>query len=103
MEDIMEFTESDLAAVGKIQENRGCTIAKAKEVYRKHVLTLANPDVENRADLVLEAMDRGVDVASDEEVEETVTKKAKKQRAPKAAKAAKPKAEKTKKPSKAVT
>jgi hypothetical protein len=98
----MEFNETDLSAVGKIQEKRGCTIAKAKEVYRKHVLTLPNPDIDNRAELVLAAMDRGVEVASDEEVEETVTKKAK---APKKAKAEKPAAKKSngKKPSRAVT
>jgi hypothetical protein len=97
----MDFTELDLAAIGKIQEKRGCTIAKAKEVYRKHVLKMANPDVENRAELILESIERGVEVA--EEAEETVTKKAKEKKAAKPEAAAKPKAEKTKKPSKSAT
>ena len=85
------YNESDLAAVGKIQESQGCTIAKAKEIFRKQVQKLANPDVEGRAQLVLDAIERGVEVASDEEVEETVSKK----KAPKARKQ-KPAAKKSK-------
>jgi hypothetical protein len=102
----MEFTELDLAAAGKIQEKRGCTIAKAKEIYRKHVQALANPDIENRAELVLDSIERGVEIASDEEVEATVTKakKAKAKKEPKAKKKKAPKAAKksngVKKPSK---
>jgi hypothetical protein len=100
-EEVLEFNYFDLEAAGKIQERRGCTIAKAKEIYKKHVQALANPDIENRAELVLESIERGVEVASDEEVEETVTKakkvkakkepKAKKEKAPKAAKKSKEK------------
>jgi hypothetical protein len=91
----MEFNEADLAAVGKIQEKRGCAIAKAKEIYRRHVLKLANQDAENRAELVLDAIERGVEVnGGSEEGEETVAKKkaakkepkAKKEKAPKGAK-----------------
>jgi hypothetical protein len=107
----MEYTEADLAAVGKIQELKICSPAKAKEIYRKQVLALANPDVENRAELVLAAVERGANgnEASDEEVEETVSKKPKMSRNARrlakkekqaAKKAAKPKAEKkAKKPS----
>jgi hypothetical protein len=73
-EDNMEFNETDLAAVGKIQEAKGITVAEARTIYRKQVLKLANQDVENRAELVLQAIERGAEVASDEEVEDTVTK-----------------------------
>jgi len=98
----MDFTELDLAAVAKIQESKNVTPAKAKELFRQHVLKLANPDVENRAELVLESIGRDVAVATDEEVEEAVTKKkltrnerrlAKKEKQA-AKKAAKPKATK---------
>lgn len=104
----MEFNELDLAAAGKIQEKRGCTIAKAKEIYRKHVLKLANQDAENRAELVLEAIERGVDVGNgDEEIGSAESNgKAKKKRAPKAPKEKKERAPKkaaAKKPSKSVT
>jgi hypothetical protein len=71
----MDFNEVDLQAVGKIQELKSCTPAKAKEIFRKHAQKLANPDVEDRAQLVLDAIERGAEIASDEEVEETVTKK----------------------------
>lgn len=79
----MELTEYDLAAVGRIEELKSTTHARAKEIFRKQVAKLANPDVEGRAQLVLEAIGRGAEVASDEEVEETVTKKAKQKKAKK--------------------
>jgi hypothetical protein len=76
LEEDMEFTELDLGAVAKIQEIRNCTHAKAKEIFRLGSLQLANPDAENRAELVLAAIERaGGELASDEEVEATVTKK----------------------------
>ena len=59
MEDNMEFTELDLVVVGKIQELKSTTVAKAKEIFRKQVLKMANPDVDGRAELVLEAIERG--------------------------------------------
>jgi hypothetical protein len=101
---IVEFNEQDLAAAGKIQEKRGCTIAKAKEIYRKHVLKLANQDADNRAELVLDAIERGVEAGNgDEAAEAEANGKAKKQRTPKAPKEKKeraPKKASAKKPSK---
>ena len=101
----IELTEADLVACGKIQETKNTTIAKAKEIFRKYVAKLANPDVEGRADLVLENVlraknngDMPTDVMEDEPVKKT--KKAKvaktpKVKAEKKAKAPKqPKAEK---------
>lgn len=93
----LTYTESDLNAVGRIQQDRGCTIENAKAVYRKYILKLANPDADNRAELVLASISRGVQ-ASDEEVEASiapkrVAKKVTAKKEPKAKKVAKPKAE----------
>jgi hypothetical protein len=73
----MDFTEADLAAVGKIQELKSCTVEQAKQVYRQHALKLANPDNPDRAELVLTAVSRGAEAASDDEVEAAVMKKPK--------------------------
>jgi hypothetical protein len=70
----MDFRETDLLAVGKIQEARNSTVEAAKQLYRKHVLKLANPDAEDRAEIVLASLERGVELATDDEVEETVAK-----------------------------
>jgi hypothetical protein len=70
----MDFTESDLSAVAVLQESQGVTVENAKQLYRKHVLKLANPDAPDRADIVLSAIGRGVEQATDEEVEESVAK-----------------------------
>jgi len=100
-----ELNELDLAAIGKIQELKNATIGKAKEIYRKLAKKLANEDVENRAELILDAVQRGIEVnGGSEEVDEPVAKKkaakkepkAKKEKAPKAAK----KSNGVKKPSK---
>ena len=70
----MEFTEVDLVAVTKIQELKNCTTAKAKEIYRRAVLKLANPDVDGRDQIILEGVQSAPIVATDEEVEEAVSK-----------------------------
>jgi hypothetical protein len=69
----LTFSEADLKVIDKIQQDRGCTREHAKAVYRKYVNKLANPDIENRAELVLGAVTRGVKAASDDEVEAAVT------------------------------
>ena len=71
----LKFSEEDLKVIGKIQETRNCTIEHAKTIFRQYVLKLANPDIPNRADLVLAAFERKVEFASDEEVEESVSSK----------------------------
>ena len=92
----IELNEDDLTAVGKIQELKNVTIAKAKEIFRKYVKQLANPDVEGRSEIVLENIKRGkngnpADVFEDE----PKPKKVKAIKAPKEPKAAKaPKAKK---------
>jgi hypothetical protein len=103
----IELTESDLVACGKIQETKNTTIAKAKELFRRHAAKLANPDVEGRADIVLENVLRGgkstefnTDVFEEEApVKEKKEKKAKTPKAPKAEKT--PKAAKAPKAKKA--
>jgi hypothetical protein len=56
----MDFTEQDLATVQVLQESRGCTPEQAKAAYRKYVNKLPNPDIENRAELILDSINRGV-------------------------------------------
>jgi hypothetical protein len=97
-----ELNELDLAAIEKIQELKNTTPANAKQIYRKHANKLPNPDIENRADLILAAIERGAEVASDEEVEESVTKprmtRNERRLAKREAKEAKAKAKKESKP-----
>jgi hypothetical protein len=95
----IELTEADLAACGKIQEVKNTTIAQAKEIFRKYAAKLANPEVEGRADIVLDNVLRAKNngeippAVEDEPVKKT--KKAKAAKAPKEPKAAKaPKARK---------
>lgn len=87
----IELTEADLAVIGKIQELKNSTHSKAKELYRKRVQRLANPDVENRAEVIWENVQRGSngDVFAEEEAPVKKAKKEKVAKAPKAPKAAK--------------
>lgn len=55
----IELNEQDIAAVGKIQERKNTTLARAKEYYRIQVKKLANPDVSNRHEIILENLTRG--------------------------------------------
>jgi hypothetical protein len=104
----LTYSEEDLRVVGLIQEKRNCTIDHAKSIYRSLVNKLANPDIEGRAEIVLEAFNRVAEVASDEEVEAAVDapkkpKMTKNERrlAKKAEKAAKDAQKKAKAPKKA--
>jgi hypothetical protein len=96
----LKFAEADLLVIGKIQEARGCTIEHAKAVYRERVNKLANPDIENRAEIIQEVLDRQVVVATDEEVEASMKPKKKtmneRRLEKRAAKEAKEKVKKTK-------
>lgn len=87
----IELTEADLAVIGKIQELKNSTHSKAKELYRKRVQRLANPDVENRAEVIWENVQRGSngDVFAEEEAPVKKAKKEKVAKAPKVPKAAK--------------
>jgi hypothetical protein len=91
----IDLTEADLVACGKIQELKTTTIAKAKEIYRKHVAALANPDVEGRAEIVFGNIQRGAKSTQfdTDGIEETPVK-AKKEKKVKAPKVKKAKAEK---------
>lgn len=63
----IELNETDLAAVGKLQELKNTTIARAKEFYRLKVKQLANPDIPNRAEIVLENFLRSKNAADGDE------------------------------------
>jgi len=69
----LTYSEGDLRVVGIIQERRNCTIDHAKSIYRGYVNKLANPDIPERSDLILETINRGVKLASDAEVEAAVS------------------------------
>lgn len=98
------LTEKDLQVVGRIQEARGCTVAKAREIFRKYAKQLADPDHADRAQLVSDnffrteefdpSADNPVKDSAEEQTkmapEETKKKKARKKPAAKK-KAAKPK------------
>ena len=97
----IELNEDDLTAVGKIQELKNVTIAKAKEIFRKYAKQLANPDVEGRSEIILDNIKRGkngnsADVFEDEpkpnKAKATKTPKVKAEKKAKAPK--QPKAEK---------
>ncbi len=89
----IELNENDLAAIGTIQEAKSTTVARAKEYYRKAVAKLANPDLEDRHEIVLENFNRGTNGSSEDVFAEkdkpAKTKKAKTAKVAKAPKAAK--------------
>jgi hypothetical protein len=86
------LNEEDMLVVGKIQELKNTTIARAKEYYRKKVNSLANPDVADRAQIIWDGFKRGDKVGAEAPEKETTMPKAKKVKAAKKEKA--PKAEK---------
>jgi hypothetical protein len=54
----IELNEDDIAVVLKIQEAKNTTISRAKEYYRLQAKRLANPDIKNRAEIILENFNR---------------------------------------------
>ena len=88
---MIALNEADLAVVSKIQEAKSTTRQRANEFYRNQVKKLANPDIENRAEIIWENFQRGT---TPEPAEKPVKAKAeKKANEPKVPKAAKVKAE----------
>src|SRR5208283_2451886 len=84
----LEYTEADLQTIGKVQEFKNTTPAKAKEIYRKAMNRLANPDIADRAEIVLGNIMRG-STNGEKPVAEKKAKKAAKPKAAKVVKAAK--------------
>ena len=52
------LTDSDREAVKTIQEKTGNTVESSRALYRREATKLANPDVENRHELILESLER---------------------------------------------
>jgi hypothetical protein len=97
---MITFNESDYDVVKWIQELKGCTVARAKQIFIQKALRLAQPDLHNRHEIVWEAVKRGEKISDKPKEKRQVApekaekpKKAKKAAAPKAVKAAKPKPE----------
>ncbi len=87
---MISLNENDLIVVGKIQERKGCTLARAREAYRIHAAKLADPSRLDRHDVIWENIQRGNKSASSDVKEitkEKVMPKAKKAKAKKVAKA----------------
>ena len=68
------YTEADQTAIAKIQESRVITRDAAVKLFRKNMLALANPEAENRAELILEAVQRTNGHAQSAEAVSDITK-----------------------------
>lgn len=55
----IELNEDDMQVVLKLQEAKNTTIQRAKDFYRIQVKKLANPDISNRSEIILENFQRG--------------------------------------------
>ncbi len=71
---MISLNEDDLVVVGKIQERKNCTLARARETYRSHAAKLADPSRLDRHAIIWDNIQSGVKIS--EPTKESKEKKA---------------------------